>query len=37
MVCAKKNQDDRIIKVRLKNGWKVLAVSGCEQIIAEPL
>lgn len=36
MACAEKNQDDRIIKVRLKNGWKALVVSGCEQIIAEP-
>ena len=36
MACTRKNQDDSIIKVRLKDGWKALTLSGCEQIVAEP-
>lgn len=36
MPCFEKNQEDKVVKIQLKNGWRGLAVGGCEEIIAEP-
>ena len=36
MPCCEKNQEDKVVKIQLKNGWRGLAVDGCEEIAAEP-
>lgn len=33
---CKKNQEDKVVKIRLKNGWRGLIVEGCREIAAEP-
>ncbi|NIA16999.1 MAG: hypothetical protein GWO86_01495 [Planctomycetes bacterium] len=36
MPCFEKNQEDKVVKIRLKNGWRGLVVDGCQEIAAEP-